>query len=102
MPQDSVGPRLRRVMAPLKSLLRRVLRPLCACKPHKLRPEGRDRKLGGEQVREFRRIPIRKTCMHMRITPVLLVSLADLLRKPVHRGEKRAAFAPDTLGIILA
>lgn len=43
----------------------------CVCKPHKLRPEGRDRKLGGEQVREFRRIPIRETCMHMRITPVL-------------------------------
>lgn len=86
-----------------KSLLRRVLRPLCARKPHKLRPEGRDRKLGGEQVREFRRTHTERVCTCTRALsqdiPPSRPSTCHL-RKPVQGG--KAAPARATPGIILA
>lgn len=93
-PQDSVGPRCFRTPVPLKSLLRRVLRPLRARKPHKLRPEGRDRKFGGEQVREFRSTHVKRVCTNTCALSRLSSGAsrhAGLLRKPVCRGEKRAA-----------
>lgn len=82
-----------------KSLLRRVLRPLCARKPHKLRPEGRDRKLGGEQVREFHRTHTKRVCTCMRALSEGSPSRPStcLLRKPVHPGcEEGCSRARDT------
>lgn len=61
-----------------KSLLRRVLRPPRGCKPHKLRPKGRDRKLAGEQVREFRRVCSR-TRAPRAFTYTHIIILADSL-----------------------
>lgn len=96
-PQDSVGSRCFRTPVPLKSLLRRVLRPLRARKPHKLRPEGRDRKLGGEQVHEFRSTHVKRVCTRTCALLGLFPAFLSPSRRPSQKtstprwGEKRAA-----------
>lgn len=96
--QDSVGPRCFRTPVPLKSLLRRVLRPLRARKPHKLRPEGRDRKLGGEQVREFRSTHVSRvctcTCALLRLSPAPLAT--PIFSENQYAGVRRGLLPHDT------
>lgn len=102
--QDSVGPRCFRTPVPLKSLLRRVLRPLRARKPHKLRPEGRDRKLGGEQVCEFHSTHVKRvctcTCALLRFFPAPLAT--PISSENQYAGVRRAGCSRTTPGIILA